>query len=522
MSGPAPPRPPADIFLGVRGEGVDRLRSLIGRILDSHRAFRLGAFAGAGEPPPAPGAGGNAGPGSEADPGGRVRDLEAALDDLLERLHSNPPTFHPLYAAQMIKDPAIPAVAGYLAAMLVNPNNHAFEGGPATTEMELEVVDDLLRLVGFESDGKADGWGHLCSGGSLANLEALWAVRDTRPDGPLVFSRAAHYSWRRSAAILRIGRVQEIEVDGQFRLDPDHLEAVLRRERPLMVVANLGSTGTGSIDPLDAILELRERHGFHLHVDAAYGGYARACLIDPAGGLLAPANARASSGLSAHAERQLRLLGRADSITIDPHKHGLLPYGAGSVLYRDRALQRPLLNTAPYTYHLTDRPNLGRLTLEGSRPGATAAAAWLVHRTVPLHAAGLGAVVGGGVRVARRLHDRAVASPLGRPLHEPDLDLLCLARLPDGTGPGAVVSLKRLEEATDRVYRRLSVEAARRPPALVSRFTIPADLACRALPFAVPDGESFSALRLVLMKHWLALPENAGTLRVLEEAVLGS
>ena len=516
MSYAAPPRPPDNLFLGLRGEGLPTLRAAIDRVLDAQRTFREAAFAPRGTtpvpgvPPRAPGAVARAGA------------LDSALETLLERLGRSHPYFHPRYAAQMIKDPAIPAVVGYLAAMLINPNNHAYEGGPATTDMELEVVDDLLRLVGFETGGRADGWGHLCSGGSLANLEALWAVRDSRPDGPVVFSRAAHYSWKRNAAILRIPRVTEVEVDGQFRLDPAHLETILRRERPLMVVANLGTTGTGSIDPLDAILDLRERHGFHLHVDAAYGGYARACLRDPDGGLLPPETARGATGLSEHAERQLRLLGRADSVTIDPHKHGLSPYGAGSVLYRDPALQRPLVNTAPYTYHQADRPNLGRLTLEGSRPGAAAAACWLVHRVVPLDAAGLGTVVGAGIRAARDFHSRALASARTVPLHRPDLDILCLARLPVGTAPGSPVGLRALDAATGAVYRRLSVEAPEPPPVLVSRFAIPADLARRALPFARPDAESFSALRLVLMKHWLAQPEHAGLLEEIAREVLES
>ncbi|MBI4169437.1 MAG: aminotransferase class I/II-fold pyridoxal phosphate-dependent enzyme [Acidobacteria bacterium] len=513
MSGPAEPPLPSFLFLGVRGEGIDSLRARIGRILEDHRRYREEAFQpGAGE-----GARGEAR--ETAAPAG---DLDAALGELLDRLRSNAPYFHPRYAAQMIKDPAVPAVLGYLAAMLINPNNHAYEGGPATTEMELEVVDDLLRLSGFMAGGRAAGWGHLCSGGSLANLEALWAVRDSRPEGPVVFSRASHYSWKRNAALLRIPRVIEAEVDARFRMDPDHLARILEKERPALVVANLGTTGTGSIDPLEAILELRERHGFHLHVDAAYGGYARACLRGPGRTLLTEATARQRTGLSEYAYRQIRALGRADSVTIDPHKHGLSPYGAGAILYRDEALKRPLLNTAPYTYHLADRPNLGTISLEGSRPGAAAAACWLTHRVVPLDASGYGAIVGAGLRVAREFHARALEAPLARPLHEPDLDILCLVRLPRSGVEDSGVTLGAIDRATGEVYGRLSVGGPGRPPVLLSRFNLPADLACRALPFAARDVDSLGALRLVLMKHWLALGEHAGTLEEMMAAVLGS
>jgi glutamate/tyrosine decarboxylase-like PLP-dependent enzyme len=496
------------LFLGPRGGRVDLLRTLIDRILDDHRRYRQDAY-----------------PSQQVGPAATQEapaDLVSALDDLLSRLRATYPYFHPRYAAQMIKDPAIPAVLGYLAAMLINPNNHAYEGGPVTTEMELEVVDDLLRLVGFEEGGRPAGWGHLCSGGTLANLEVMWAVRDTRPEGPVVFSRVAHYSWKRNAAILRIPRVIEAEVDGRFRIDPEQLASILRTERPALVVANLGTTGTGSVDPLDAILRLRDRHGFHLHVDAAYGGYARACIRGPRGDLLPHRDVEARNGMSEHVHRQLRALSEADSVTIDPHKHGLSPYGAGAVLYRDAGLKRPLLNTAPYTYHLTDRPNLGTVTLEGSRPGAAAAACWLTHRVLPLDAGGYGALVGSGLRIAKDLHAMALNAPAARPLHEPDLDILCLVRLPQGDAGAKPTSLGAIDRATDAVYRRLSVSAPGRPPALVSRFTLPANLALRALPFATPDTDSVSALRLVLMKHWLAQPESAGIWHEMAEAVLGS
>jgi glutamate/tyrosine decarboxylase-like PLP-dependent enzyme len=507
--GPGAPGIPGDLFVGVRGEGIPALRALLGRVLDHHRALREAAFR---DGPPDPATAGRPDP-----PAGAA--IAEALEALLARLEANAPFFHPRYVAQMIKDPAIPALVGYLAAQLINPNNHAYEGGPATTDMEIEVIRDLLGLVGFEQGGRPAGWGHLCSGGTLANLEALWAARDSRPDGPLVISRVAHYSWKRSAAILRIPRVIEVEVDARLRLDADHLEEILRRERPLMVVANLGSTGTGSVDPIASIATLRDRHGFHLHVDAAYGGYVRACLRGADGSILPAPAAREECGLSEDLQRQIRALGRADSITIDPHKHGLSPYGAGSVLYRDERLKDPLLNTAPYTYHLADRPNLGMITLEGSRPGATAAACWLTHRVLPLTAEGFGAVVGSGLRAARALHRRAAAADRALPLHEPDLDILCLVRLPPDGAPRSIAAINR---ATEAVYERFRVGAPGRPPVILSRFNVPADIAARAIPGLAADAPTLTALRLVLMKHWLGRADQAGLLEEIGTLVLES
>ncbi|MCZ6696902.1 MAG: aminotransferase class I/II-fold pyridoxal phosphate-dependent enzyme [Acidobacteria bacterium] len=502
MSAPEDDLLSSPVFLGPRGEGIDLLAELINRVLEDHRRYRSERASGVSEAPL---------------PGPPPTALTSGLDDLLRRLHATYPYFHPRYAAQMIKDPSVPAVLGYFAAMLMNPNNHAYEGGPATTEMELEVVDALLRLAGFEENA----WGHLCSGGTLANLEALWVVRDTRPEGAVIFSRASHYSLRRNATLLRIPRVIEIETDGGFHLDLNHLETILKKERAMFVVANAGTTGTGSVDPVEDLIVLRDRYGFHLHVDAAYGGYARACLRDPSGALLPPEEVRTRCGMSGEVYRHLAALQAADSLTIDPHKHGLSPYGAGCILYRDPALKRPLLNNAPYTYHVKERPNLGLITLEGSRPGAAAAACWLTQRVIPLDAAGYGAIIGAGMRVARRLHDRIAESDVARPLHEPDLDILCLVRWPGGRGRSTDPSLREIDGATGAVYRRLAVTAAGDSPLLLSRLLVPADLARRALGIESEGSEEIQALRLVLMKHWLALPRHAGVLEEIERALLG-
>jgi glutamate/tyrosine decarboxylase-like PLP-dependent enzyme len=149
----------------------------------------------------------------------------------------------------MLKDPSIPALLGYFAVMLTNPNNHAYEGGPVTTEMEMEVVDDLLKLVGFKN-----GWGHLTSGGSLANLEALWAVRDFRKEGIAVFSKGSHYSWKRICAILKVDFI-EIDVDENYRIDLNQLEDVLKNNTVMFVMANFGTTGVGAVDPINEILK---------------------------------------------------------------------------------------------------------------------------------------------------------------------------------------------------------------------------------------------------------------------------
>jgi glutamate/tyrosine decarboxylase-like PLP-dependent enzyme len=129
----------------------------------------------------------------------------------------------------------------------------------------------------------------------------------------------------------------------------------------------MGTTATGSVDPLPEILALRERFGFRLHADAAYGGYF---------GLAAD--------LEPKARRAFDALPRADSIVIDPHKHGLQPYGCGCVLFRDPAIGRLYKHDSPYTYFSSTDLHLGEISLECSRPGAAAVALWATQRLLPL------------------------------------------------------------------------------------------------------------------------------------------
>jgi tyrosine decarboxylase/aspartate 1-decarboxylase len=125
------------------------------------------------------------------------------------------------------------------------------------------------------------------------------------------------------------------------------------------------------VDRLPEILELRERFGFRVHVDAAYGGYFALARN------LAPETRRAFDRIS-----------EADSIVIDPHKHGLQPYGCGCVLFRDPTVGRFYKHDSPYTYFSSGDLHLGEIGLECSRPGAAAVALWATQRLLPLVSGG--------------------------------------------------------------------------------------------------------------------------------------
>ncbi len=464
-------------YIGPQGENMPLLQSLIDELLQQHATWRNSLFTEDETLYP-----------NAFAPGDSIK---KELDLLIEKSRQGIPTFHPRYSAQMTKDTTIPAILGQLAFLLTNPNNHAYEGGPVTTLLEVEVTDMLLKMCGF-----TEGWGHLTSGGSLANTEALWAIRDYYDNNNTVyFSSVCHYSWKRICKILNIKNYCEIPADGKFHLDLNILEEKLKAQPALVVIANVGSTGTGSIDDIESLLQLKEKYGFHLHVDAAYGGFFRAAVLDEAGNFVH------NNALSDYANRQLKAVQHADSITIDPHKQGLISYGAGAVLFKNEGLRQVILNTAPYTYHITDKPNIGMYSLEGSRPGAMAAACYLTYKVLPLHNKGLGELLTMSLSASKYFYKSLTEHSRLRNAHEPDLDINCFYIEPGGK------TIASLNAKTIPVYHKLSLES-KNPPFILSKFVMPADLGKRVFPdYANPNNEDVILLRSVFMKHWNALDD---------------
>jgi hypothetical protein len=205
----------------------------LGAYLDAARAFDQ-AFRGRWEPVAAA-------PAAEVDPGR----LAAAWEEYTGRLQDNYPFFHPRYAGQMLKPPHPVAMAGYLAAMTVNPNNHALDGGPATGAMEKEVVGDLAAMFGLPGDTL----GHLTSSGTIANLEALWVARQLAPGKAVAHSQDAHYTHARMCEVLGVESVA-VPADAAGRMDLDALEPLLASGRVGTVVLTAGTTGLGAVDPV--------------------------------------------------------------------------------------------------------------------------------------------------------------------------------------------------------------------------------------------------------------------------------
>lgn len=329
--------------------------------------------------------------------------LSTAFAALTERLQDNYPYFSPRYVGQMLKPPHPAAVLGYVAAMLINPNNHALDGGPATAAMEKDVVARLAGMFGMPQH-----LGHLTSSGTIANLEALFVARELAPGKAVAYSADAHYTHQRMCHVLGIEGIG-VATDQAGRMDLQSLNDLLSTGRIGTVVATLGTTGLGAIDPLPEIIALAREHGARVHVDTAYGGFFSLIADDsPDGVTSAP----------------FRAIADADSVVVDPHKHGLQPYGCGAVLFADPAVGRLYAHDSPYTYFSSDELHLGEISLECSRAGAAAAALWLTWEVVPLTADGLGAGLRQGRGGALDWYTRLSASSSLSPYQPPELDIV--------------------------------------------------------------------------------------------------
>src|SRR5579863_8832445 len=338
-------------------------------------------------------------------PASAIDAMAAVMNQVAERMADNFPYFHPLYAGQMLKPPHPLARAAYALAMVINPNNHALDGGRASSRMEVEAVRGIAGMFGW-----TDYLGHLTSGGTFANLEALWIAGQLAPGKRILGSEQAHYTHERISAVLKLP-YQSVEADDGGKISLDALESQLRKGDVGTVVVTMGTTAIGAVDPLDEILALRRRYEFRVHIDAAYGGYFK--LIPEA--------------LDEPAYHAFAVIDQADSIVIDPHKHGLQPYGCGCVLFRDPAVGRFYKHDSPYTYFTSKQLHLGEISLECSRAGAAAVALWATQRLLPLKpggefARGLAAGRRAAIELDRRLRsDDRFETPLAG---GPELDIV--------------------------------------------------------------------------------------------------
>ncbi|CAA9448113.1 Tyrosine decarboxylase [uncultured Rubrobacteraceae bacterium] len=527
--------------------------------------------------------------------------LKENYRSLLAFLKKSVPFFSMRYQGHMNWDLTMPAMLGYFAAMLYNPNNVAFEGSTATTILEILVGDDICKMLGYAipeerevENGAIRPWGHVTCDGTVANIEAIWSARNLKffplslraalgedptlsaarevavplPTGgtaplleadtwtllnlkgddvlalparlgkeygigrdtltpalapyslqslgiqdfslrymdglkaPVFFVPGTkHYSFPKAAAILGIGasNMVDVPVDLDARMDVAGLRGLLEecleeRRAVHTVVAVIGSTEESAIDPLQGVLELREEFRergleFTVHADAAWGGYHVSVLREdfempePSG--LLPSAPPPAVTLSRYASEQFAALGGTDSITVDPHKSGYVPYPAGALCYRNSAMRDLVTFSAPVVFHGDAEPTIGIYGVEGSKPGAAAAAVYLSHRIIRPSKSGYGKIIGQALFSCKKLYARLLC--MARP--DDPFVAVPVSRLPDeaaGSDPGDQIRFikERIDAKTNEEILR-DEEAA----ALLSELGPDENILAYAFNFRTASGE---------------------------------
>jgi glutamate/tyrosine decarboxylase-like PLP-dependent enzyme len=612
--GPTTPAPARDhaldaCFLGPYGENDALLEKLLVEFLRDHVYWRRNFHP---EDPPAI----TTAAAQHPDYLAFEARMRRELHQLSAALKKSVPFHSPRYLGHMVSDLLLPGLAAQMLALPYNPNNVSEDAAPVTVDMEVQVGLQLARMVGYPHDPsqRACAFGHLTSGGTLANYQALrlalalkafpvalraarvpdielpaddWEAFNLGPaagialldawqgwlaaqDGrtaeawrarveaerieqrgiagflalhpslgvPLVLAPAtAHYSWSKAVKLLGLGRDQLRLVAGRgMRLDPGALRQALaacRRERTavLACIAVVGSTEYGTVDPVDAVLDARAEAGaaglgFSVHADAAWGGYLASVFRREDGGLrsrgdVAAAYARFPSP-AVHAA--FGALGGTDSITIDPHKLGYLPYGSGAFVCRDHRAMALLAERADYVFHratpadyLARYRNLGQFIPEGSKSGAAAAAVYVTHKVLPPDHCGFGRLPRATILAAEAFEAEAhrFAAAQAAFVHAqvpfaPDSNLVCLALNPRGNRSPA-----RADAFVRALHESLRCDPAQ--PLQVKEFfgsmtTLRTDLlgggeAAQLFASLGLDGpahgESLCILRHTLMNPWL-------------------
>lgn len=518
-------------FLGPYGENDTLLEKLVVEFLRDHVYWRRNFHP---EDPPAI-------PTSAAgEPA--FRDFEARmrreLHSLSAALKRSVPFHSPRYIGHMSSDLLLPGLAAQFLTLPYNPNNISPDAAPVTIDLEIKAGLQLARMFGYVDDpARPDcAFGHLTSGGTLANFQALRlalalkafpvALRTTAPpdlmlpeDDRAAFNTTpaaaiallsswdawlaaqapaerrrwrarlsaqrletlglveflarhpslgsprvlapvtAHYSWSKGMKLMGLGRAQlELVPEAGMRMDvgalDERLHDCLRHGHPVLaVVGVMGSTEFGTVDPIHELVAARDHWadrglGFGVHVDAAWGGYLTTLFRESDGRLRPLADMREEfrdfPAPEVHAA--VAALHRTDSITVDPHKLGYLPYGAGAFLCRDQRAMALLAEDADYVFgagsggdYFQRFRQIGRYIPDGSRPGAAAAAVYVTHRVLPLDHENFGALPRESIlateafrtaaaRFAARLEGRLRC----RIPFEPDSNLICLALNPAG------------------------------------------------------------------------------------------
>ncbi|MDZ4081433.1 MAG: pyridoxal-dependent decarboxylase [Bdellovibrionales bacterium] len=377
---------------------------------------------------------------------------EELLTGLAQRFEREIPKFSPRYIGHMFSETSLPALFGHILTLLHNPNNISAESAPVGVEIENEALQELAKMMGYKA-----AYGHFTSGGTVANYEMLFRARakveqrgHSMDSAVLLVPAHKHYSWVKGAYVFGIKNYWAIPLDDDGHLDTAALSSLIDKANAenraiIGVISVLGTTEMGLLDPIhkvQAVLDGKQTLGHTIwhHIDAAYGAFFRTVIGDHDG---------VQSVLSQSAVEALKAVPLADSITLDPHKLGYVPYASGVFLCRTREDYTRVAFGAPYV-NFSEQTDKGLFTLEGSRSATGAAATWMTARAVGFDQNGYGRIIARTIRIRREL-EAALAELEGvRVAPRAETNLLCFALAYKGD------SIEVSNDRANRFYQKMN------------------------------------------------------------------
>ncbi|WP_372965210.1 pyridoxal-dependent aspartate 1-decarboxylase PanP [Marinobacter sp.] len=407
---------------------------------------------------------------------------------LLDKLVANSVhTASPAFIGHMTS--ALPYFMLPLSKIMIalNQNLVKTETSKAFTPMERQVLGMIHRLV-YQQDGAfyrkwmhspRHSLGAMCSGGTVANLTALWVARNRafpaegsfrglQEEGlfralkyygyegtAIVVSKRGHYSLRKAADVLGLGRdaLVSVETDDNNRIQTDALrdkclELQKQKIKVMAICGVAGTTETGSVDPLEAMADIAREFGAHFHVDAAWGG--------------PTLFSRTYRGL-------LRGIEQADSVTFDAHKQLYVPMGVGLVVFKEPGLASAVEHHAQYIIRKGSR-DLGSTTLEGSRPGMS----MLIHSGLKILAReGYEILIDQGIEKAKLFSEMINAQPDFELITRPELNILTYRYCPENVQRALAVAdelqAEKMNSCLNRITKFIQKTQREHGKAFVSR-----------------------------------------------------
>jgi glutamate/tyrosine decarboxylase-like PLP-dependent enzyme len=376
--------------------------------------------------------------------------MQREVQQLHKKFQQEIPRHSPRYMAHMFSDYSIPALSGHFLGLLYNPNNISTESSIVGSKIETSAIFELSKMIGYPKTST----GHFTSGGTIANIEMLYRFKKLAHDKSnycIFLPKTAHYSWQKGFDLLGIPNkcIKYIDTDANGAANVLDLEKQLMSKSKMgikyfAVVSILGNTEFGAIDPINKISRLikyyKKKYTVWHHIDAAYGGFY--CTL------------KRSKNIDANFLKNLIAVKTSDSITIDPHKLGYVPYASGCFICKNKQRYRVVQTGAAYV-DFKSKKQSGLYTIEGSRTAAGAIATLLSAKTIGFNYAGLGKIIEKTLADAKLIKDKLRKNSKIHILEVENSNILCFFVASKEN------SLSKSNFLTQKLHKKISTDCSK-------------------------------------------------------------